>query len=65
MDPLIAGLSAAAAAVTDRILERRARRRQRGLLMEMIADLPPGAQVGEWYGSGGWWISLPHEALNR
>jgi hypothetical protein len=65
MDPFMAGLAAAVAAVVDRVLERRARRRQRGYLMEVIVDLPPGTQVGEWYGSGGWWITLPHQALNR
>lgn len=65
MDPLITGLAAGAAALADRVLERRARRQQRDRLMATIADLPPGAQVGEWDGSGGWWITLPQQVLER
>jgi len=65
MDPIIAGFSAAVAALVDRVLERRARRRQRGRLIEVIAELPPGTQMGEWHGNQGWWIALPHQALNR
>ena len=52
MDPLITGLSAGAAALADRMLERRARRLQRNRLMNAITELPPGSQVGEWYGHG-------------
>lgn len=62
MDPVIAGLSAAVVALVDRVLERRDRQRHRGRLMEVITDMPPGTQVGEWYGSGGWSMSLPYQA---
>jgi hypothetical protein len=65
MDPVVTGLVAGVAALADRALDRRARRQQRGRLMDAIAVLPPGAQVGEWYGNGGWWITVPHQSLER
>jgi hypothetical protein len=65
MDPLITGLTAGVAALADRALERRARRQQRGRLMDALPDLPPGSQVGEWYGTGGWWITIPRQELEQ
>jgi hypothetical protein len=63
MDSLVIGLAAGVAAFADRVLDRRARRQQRDRLMEAIPVLPPGSQVGEWYGNGGWWITVPQRVL--
>lgn len=63
MDPLITGLSAGVATLADRALERRARRRQRDRLIDVIAELPPGTHLGEWHGNSGWWITVPQRTL--
>ncbi|QKW36290.1 hypothetical protein HUT06_21510 [Actinomadura sp. NAK00032] len=61
MDPLIPGMAVGAAALIDRVLDRWSRRQQRGRLMATAAELPPGSQIGEWYGNGGWWITVPRQ----